>query len=168
MALSLKDESVIDQWSTIVDSAAGHGTEVLDDIKRRLEASEIPGECTWELEEVQSGGFLTRTKREFLVVRLKEFKDYRIYVAARDYGTHLDVCRFVAVQPGVLKRVMTETMGHDPMAMSGPTNILVAQDLRAWVTVVHHAVLDAVEALLDRRGQKHHLKRESQGALAVW
>lgn len=168
MALQLKDESVIDQWSTIIDGASGHAIEVLDDIKRRLEAGDIPGECTWEVEEVKSGGIFGGTQREFLVVRLKEFKDYRIYIAAREYGAHLDVCRFVAVQPGVLKRMMSETMNQASTALSGPSNILVAQDLRAWVTVVHHAVLDAVGALLERLGEKNHLRRESQGALAVW
>lgn len=168
MGIALDSESVIDQWSTIVDGAAGNATEVLDEIRQRLEAAEIPGECTWEVEEVKSGGFLTRTRREFLVVRLKEFKDYRIYVAARDYGSHLDVCRFVAVQAGVLKSMLAEKIGGDKNSLSGPTNILVAQDLRAWVTVVHHAVLDSVEALLSRLGHESHLRRESQGALAVW
>ena len=168
MGSALESDSVIDQWSMIVDSAAGNAADVLEDIKRRLEAAQIPGECTWELEEVKCGGFLSRTRREFLVVRLKEFKDYRMYVAARDYGTHLDVCRFLAVQAGVLKGMIAEKIGGDKTALSGPTNILVAQNLRAWVTVVHHAVLEAVEALHQRLGQKSHLRRESQGALAVW
>ena len=168
MGIALDSESVIDQWSMIVDSAAGNATDVLDDIKRRLESARIPGECTWDVEEVKSGGFLARTRREFLVIRLKEFKDYRIYVAARDYGVHLDVCRFVAVQAGVLKGMIAEKIAGDKTALSGPTNILVAQDLRAWVTVVHHAVLEAIEALDQRLGRKSYLKRESQGVLAVW
>jgi len=68
MAITIKEENILDEWSMILDQAAGHGDALLDDIQRRLEQAEIPGGCAWSVEEVQSATWLSRIKREFLVV----------------------------------------------------------------------------------------------------
>jgi hypothetical protein len=54
-------------------------------------------------------------------------------------------------------------------ALSAPKNILVHQDLRAWATVVHHAVLSSVEELMTKLGQdSSQLHRGSKGFLEIW
>lgn len=175
MAITLKEETILDEWSMLLDQAAGHGEAILDDVQKRLEAARTPGNPTWKVEEVQSSGLFSRVKREFLLVRLEQFKDYRMYVAARDYGIHLDVCRFLTVEPGFFKKAISEALSEklagvrEADFLSAPKNILVHQDLRAWVTVVHHAVLDAVEALMGQLGQDpSRIRRESKGFLEVW
>lgn len=169
MAITLKEETILDQWSMMVDRAAGHASKVLQDIDQRLRAAEIPGGCTWETQEVKSQGWLSKVRRDFMVVRLEQFGDYRMYIAAREYGVSLDVCRFTTVEPGFFKKHLAERMTGTAEALSAPKNILVEQDLRAWVTVVHHCVLDAVGSLMDSVGQdKSKIKRESKGFLEVW
>lgn len=170
MAVKLKDETILNQWSMLVDGAAARGHEVLDDIRERLKRAAIPGNCTWDVEEVESGGMFSKTRREFLIVKLDQFPDYRTYIGVRPYGTHLDCCRFLTVEPGFLKRQLSQAImpGKDTL-LSGPTNLLVEQDLNAWVTVVHHAVLDSVKALMGKFGQDPAgLRRETKGFLQVW
>ena len=171
MAVKLKDEAILNQWSMLVDGAAQRGHEVLDDIQARLTAARIPGNCQWSVEEVESGGFMSKTRREFLIVRLDQFSDYRNYVGVRPYGTHLDCCRFLTVEPGFFKRQLAQALSPtvDGRAFSGPKNLLVEQDLHAWVTVVHHCVLDAVKALLTKVGQDPAgIRRDTKGFLEVW
>ena len=168
MAITLKEETILDQWSMMVDGAANRAQAVLDDVGRRLKAADVPGGCDWEVEEVKSSGWFAKVRREFLVVRLERFGDYRMYVAAGEYGAHLDVCRFLTVEPGFFKKQLAERFGGMD-ALSAPKNILVEQDLRAWVTVVHHCLLNAVGALMDKLGQdRGKIHRESKGYLAVW
>ena len=169
MGVTLKEENVLDEWSMLIDNGAGSGGELLDDIQTRLEQSQIPGGCRWSLEEVKSSTWVARVKREFLIVKLEQFGDYRIYIAARDYGRHLDVCRFTTVEPGFFKKKLAEKTTGVGAALSAPKNILIEQDLKAWVSVVHHAVLDAVGALVSKMGQDPaKIRRESKGYLSVW
>ena len=120
-------------------------------------------------EEVKSSGWFSKVQREFLIIRLEQFGDYRMYVAAREYGVHLDVCRFMTVEPGFFKKQLAERVGGSGDFLSAPKNILVEQDLRAWVTVVHHCVVDSVEALMGKLGQdRSKIRRESKGFLGVW
>ncbi len=170
MAVTLKEETILTQWSMLIDGAAQRGHEVLDDIQARLKAARIPGDCEWSLEEVQNGGMFNKVRREFLIVRLKQFSDYRIYVGVRPYGAHLDCCRFVTVEPGFFKRELSKAItGGEDRLLSTPKNILIEQDLSAWVTVVHHCVLDAIKALMSKVGQDPAgLRRETKGFLQVW
>lgn len=168
-SVTLKEETILNEWSTMVDSAGPHADRVLDSIQERLGDADIPGNCTWDVDEVKSSGWLSKVKREFLIVRLEQFSDYRMYISAREYGIHLDVCWFLTVEPGFFKRVISVQIGDSETAVSAPKNILVHQDLRAWVTVVHHAVVDAVKSLMEGLGQdKSLLRRESKGFLSVW
>lgn len=166
---TIKEETILDEWSTMVDNAAGNAQTVLDDIQRRLRESEIPGGCTWSVEEVKSSTFLSRVKREFLIVYLDKFKDYHMYISIRDYGVHLDCCRFLTVEPNFLKKWASIKLTGNAEALSAPKNILIHQDLRAWKTVVHYAVLESVEALMTKLGKNtKHLQRSSKGLLEIW
>jgi hypothetical protein len=170
MAVKLKEETILNQWSMLVDGAAGCVTEVLDAIQLRLMEADIPGHCTWRLDEVQAGGILSRVRREFLVVELEQFPDYRNYVGVRRYGKHLDLCRYLTVEPGFLKRQLSQAItGGDDRLLSTPKNLLHEQDLSAWATVVHHAVIGAVRRLHERLGRDPAgIRTDTKGFLQVW
>lgn len=169
MAITLKEESILNEWSMLLEKAAGSAPQLLEAIQKKLKEAQIPGECTWSIEEVKSSGWFAKVRREFLVVDLKEFKDYHMYIAARDYGVHLDCCRFLTVEPGFLKKFAAERLTGYADALSAPKNILLHQDLRAWVTVVHHAVVDSTEELMTKLGQDtKFLNRGSKGFLEIW
>jgi len=165
----LKEELILNKWSTLIDHGAGHADEVLDEIMRRLEEAQIPGDCTWSVEEIKSSTWIARVRREFLIVNLDQFKDYHIYIGIRDYGIHLDCCRFLTVEPGLLKKWISEKITGHIDAFSAPKNILVEQDLSAWATVVHEAVLASVKSLMNKLGQDPALlQRQSKGILEIW
>jgi len=169
MAITIKEETILDQWSAILDGAAGSNHQLLEDIRQRLAAAQIPGECTWEFEEIKSAGWLSKVRREFLVIRWKQFSDYRLYIGVRDFGVNLDVCRFLTIEPGAFKKFLSRNVAGDDAALSGPKNILVAQDLRAWLTTVHHVLLNSVDQLLAELGQDSSgIERKSKGMLEVW
>jgi hypothetical protein len=170
MPIHLKDETILNQWNMLVDGAAGRTIGLYDDIGERLRQARIPGEASWSLEEVQSGGFLAKVRREFLIVRLGQFKDYRNYIGVRDYGSSLSCCRFLTVEPGFFKREMSKAVtGGETRIFSTPKNVLVEQDLSAWVTVVHHCVIDAVKELVKTLGQDPlGVRTSSKGFLEIW
>ena len=175
MAITLKDESILNEWAEMIEGASGQGGALLDGIEARLRKAQIPGDCKWSLQEVKSAGLFSRVRREFLIVTTDEFKDYRIYISARDYGIYLEVSRFMTVEPGFLKGLVssaiTEKLGGqgDAATLSGPKNILRHQDLTAWGSVVHYAVVDAVSSLMEELGQDpSKLNRESKGFLDLW
>lgn len=169
MAITLKEESILNEWTMLVDHASGQAQSVLSDIQKRLQEASIPGECSWSVEEVKSSGWFAKIRREFLIVDLNEFRDYHMYIGIRDYGVHLDCCRFLTVEPGFLKKWAAVRLTGYADALSAPKNILIHQDLRAWVTVVHHAVIDSVEALMIKLNKDLKLiQRGSKGFLEVW
>jgi len=169
MALKLKDESILNEWAMVLDHAAGNSQAVLDDIQNRLKESQIPGGCSWSVEEIKSSGLFAKVRRDFLVISQEQFRDYHMYVGIRDYGVHLDCCRFLTVEPGFLKKFASEKLTGYADALSAPKNILIHQDLRAWTTVVHHTVVDSVEALMTKLGQDPKLlQRGSKGFLEIW
>lgn len=169
MAITLKEESILNEWSTMIDHGAEYGVAVVSGIQQRLNDACMPGGETCALEEVQSSGLFSKVRREFIIVRNEQFADYRMYIGIRAYGVHLDCCRFLTVEPGFMKKWASEKLTGVADALSAPKNILVHQDLRAWVTVVHHAVVDSVEAAMLKLGQDTKLlQRSSKGFLEVW
>ena len=166
-AVTLKEETIFDQWSMVLDNAAGNEDDLLVDIVTRFKKSEIPGRMTKS--EVKSSGWMSKVKRNFLIITNEQFSDYHMYISARDYGVHLDVCRFLTIEPGHFKKMLSSRLTGDAEALSGPKNILVEQDLRAWVTVVHHCVLGAVESMMKKLNQDtSEIRRESKGYLNIW
>ena len=169
MSITLKEESILNEWAMILDNAAGNSQTLLERIQNKLRESDIPGDCSWVVEEVKSSGLFSKVKRDFLIVSLEQFKDYHMYIGIRDYGAHLDCCRFLTVEPNFMKKWAASKLTGYADALSAPKNILVHQDLRAWTTVVHHAVVDSVEALMTKLGKDtKHIQRGSKGFLEIW
>ncbi|SYZ71874.1 hypothetical protein TRIP_C10073 [Candidatus Zixiibacteriota bacterium] len=165
----IKEELILNEWGTVVEHGAGHAQEVILDIHKRLLEAKIPGGCEWFYGLVKSSGLFAKVKRNFLLVNLREFHDYHIYIGIRDYGNYLDCCRFLTVEPGRLKRWLSSKITGYSDALSVPKNILVHQDMRAWVTIVHHIVIDALEELMTVLGKDPRLiQRGSKGFLEIW
>ncbi len=169
MGLKLKEESIVDEWTTLLQNAAGHARFIYEETQKKLAESAIPGGCTWSLEELKAGGWFSGVKREFLVVTIEQFKDYKALIGARDFDVHLHVSEFIVAEPGFLKRAVAQKLGDDPLALSRGSNILEHQDLVAWRAVVHRCLTDSVETLLQKLGQDPALlNTKSKGFLEVW
>lgn len=167
--ITLKEESIRQEWALMIENGAGNAQSMYDDIQKYLQESKIPGGCAWEIVELQSSTWFSKVRRVFLIVNLEQFKDYHIYIGVRDYGIHLDCCYYITIEPGLLKQIAAERMYNDTRALSAPRNILVHQDLRAWVTVVDRAVNLAADAVQIKLGQDPKTShRGSKGFLDIW
>jgi len=130
---------------------------------------DAPQAARFQAEVVKSSTWIQRVRRDFLCVTQDAFKDYKMHMGARDYGIHLDLCPFQTVDAGFLKALISGKVTGERTAIPGGANILKHQDLVAYVTVVHHCVLDAVEALMKELGQNPaRIDRKSNGFLEVW
>jgi len=173
MSVTLKDEKLLDTWGVVVEQAAGNQEALLRAINQLLEYSELPG-IQWQAVEVKPGMIkgLFGKKRDYLMVTNRALKDYRMYVGAREYGKHLDVSWFLTVEPGFFKRTFSKalTKGVSTNALSFLLDIFDRQDLRAYVTTVHHCcVRKAVEQLVSELGQDaSKFDWKSKGFLEVW
>lgn len=167
---TLKDEKVIDQWYSLIEDSAGSGDWILDKVEKNLAEFQAPG-VRWRKEPVQTGlikGLLGK-KRELLLVTNDALKDHKMYVGARDYGKGLSVSWFLTTEPGYFKKKFSAALTGNEKALSFALDLFDQEELRAYVTVSHHAVLEAVQALMEHRGQDFSkVNTTSKGFLEVW
>jgi hypothetical protein len=172
MAVTLKDEKVLDTWGLVMEGGAGHAAGLLQQVQDLLKFSELPG-ITWQKVDAQPGmikGWFGK-KREYLMVCSEALKDYRMYLGVRDYGKHLDVSWFLTVEPGFFKSAFSAMLAHGNInALSFNLDVFDAQDLRAYVTSVHHCcVIRAVEAVAGKINMDtSKFNWTSKGLLQVW
>lgn len=165
----LKEESILSQWSTLVQGGGKYGEWVLVTTCKQLKDAQLPRGCNWAMQEVRSSGLLQRVYREFLVVSWDQFPDHRIYVGVRDFGIHLYCCWYLAVEPDLITKWVSKKLTGLPLELSAPKNIMVDQDLSLWASVVHHALLDTIHELLQRLGKDMTTVHQgSKGFLEVW
>lgn len=137
-----------------------------------------------------------KRKREFLTVAHKYLKGYIAYISARDYGRQLAVSWYLTVQPtGFLKRILDKVPDIPVLqmvveislfpylmlarlfdfVMKGKRTVLPAElglfdteELSAFATTVHHALLGAVEELLKSLNQDtSKIDRRTNGFLKI-
>jgi hypothetical protein len=164
--MALKNESVVDKWNTLVVNGAGRDIQVMDAIADKINGAQMPG-VKVEKGSISLGMF--GGKRAFVTVAYQSLPDFRLYVGARDFGTHLDVSWYLTVQPRGFKRAFSKYSMGNPIAMSMQLDFFRQQDAQAFVTVVHHCVTDTVKELLDDLDQSPaNLNTQSKGFLSVW
>jgi hypothetical protein len=109
-------------------------------------------------------------KRNYLLVTNEGLRDFRMYIGARDYGNNLDVCWYLTCEPGLFKQTLSTllTKGTSEKALSFDLDIFEQQELSAFITVVHHCLLKALEKLMSKLGQDpSKIDRKSKGFLGV-
>jgi hypothetical protein len=161
-----RSESVIDSWSTIIENAGGQEKKLMDDMARVIGEAHIPyarlsrDDCTT--------GF-SGTKRDFLILRHDYYSQYRMFIGAKEYGTSLDVSWFLTLYINRLRARMLKIATGNPHAFSMQLDIFQQQDVRAFVSIAHHCVKHAVEALCGELEQTPvGLNTQSKGFLSVW
>ena len=165
--MAIRHEAVVDNWNVIIEQGAGRGHTLLTTVEQQIKESNLPNVSSG-MHDVSGGLF--GAKRRFLCVNHTHLRDYRIYIGARDYGTHLDVGWYLTIQPGFLKRNISKYTTGNPQALSWQIDFFSQQDLHAFVTVAHHCVKRATEVLfeelkLDPSGLSN---ARSKGFLSVW
>ncbi len=166
---TLKDETLSEVQFAIIRDAADQANQVIADIKKKLEASSMPLDCRWGVVEVKTKGWVSRVRRDFLIVELSEFPDYHTYISIRKFGTYLDCMRALTIEPGFVKKFLSKKLTGDEEALSAPKNILKHQDLNTWNGIVKDCMEQAIDELLDRLGRKPGLvQRGEKKFLDIW
>ncbi len=172
--ITLKEGKILDQWSTMIEQSQGHGEGLLQAVEANLQTSQAPG-VSWKRESVAPGMLkgLFGKRRDFLLLTNERFDDYLMCVGARDYGAHLDVSWYLTAST---KSTLVQTLAKVPgvgvaagaYAALQSLDVFDQQDLSAYVTVGHHAVVKAVEDLMSQRKlDLTRLDRKSRGLFAV-
>ena len=172
--ITLKEGKIIDQWSTLIEQCQGHGEGLLQSVEANLRSSEAPG-VSWKRESVAPGWLkgLLGKRRDYLLLTHERFDDYLMCVGARDYGTALDVSWYLT---GSTKSALVKALAQVPgvgvaagmYAALQSLDVFDQQDLTAYVTIGHHAVIKAVEELMRQRNlDLARLERKSRGMFGV-
>lgn len=164
-----KEEHIIERWSVLIT-----GEEVSKKIKavfskttENIQEVKTPKVELFEKEVIPS--FIRKLRgegRTFLVAENKYLKGYKMYIGAMDYGEQLFVSWYLTLEPTGLRRFLAKL----------PTTVLVVlmpilfpfylyvlikrktvhpadmdifdlQELSAYITTVHHALMDATEEI---------------------
>ena len=143
------------------------------DLKKRLEFKGkglkgfVKGVTGIEAIEDAAEAF-AKKKREYLMVTNATLKDYKMYIGARDYGNNLDISWYLTCEPNFFKKALSSLTTGSDKALSFALDIFDQQDLQAYVTVVHHCLLDAVsEIMLGLDQDPSKIDRKSRGFLGV-
>jgi hypothetical protein len=156
MATNMRNESVIEQWSTIVEGGAGHDKRIMGDVIKYITEAKIP-HTTFERDECQMGMF--GPTRDMLILKNEHLRAYRVFMGARDYGAALDVSWFLTYVPSGFRRKVT----------AQNLNLFTQQDLRAFASLSLHCMKSAIEELCEELQQSPPgLNSASTGFLQVW
>jgi hypothetical protein len=169
----LRKEQVRDSWSTLIENAQGKAEEVFRNAEVFIKGNNVPS-LVMEKKSI-SPGFVKSvlgSAREFLVVIYAgnfRIKPYQIFVNARDFGNNLDVSWYMTYRPSMWQALasLTPFVGAASQALSD-LDLFDQQDLRAYGTVVHHAVQKSVDTLMfDLKQDPSKMDRKSRGFLGI-
>ena len=165
--IKLKEEAIIDRWSVLIDEAQGKEKEIFREMQKSLKEREIPKiEVAPKKVSPSLIRKLTGQARTFLVVKNTYLKGYLMYVGASSYGKQLFVSWYLTLEPGALQKFLAELPWFIQIILL-PIVILVSiynrfkgktvrpadmdifdlEELTAYVTTVHHALLDTTEQI---------------------
>lgn len=183
----LSEDNIIDRWSSLIEGAQGKGPAIFSTVQKRIESLEAPNLHIAE-QKMTSGGLIGSQKRIYLMAKNKRLKGYYMYVGAMDYGKQLFVSWYLVQEPTGLMRfikIITSTALSSviflPFTISGialekfqgklsPINLDVfdMEELTAYVTTGHHAVMDSVESLMGEFNQDFtKVETRSRGFLNI-
>ena len=168
----IKEEEIIDRWSVLIGEAKGRGKEVFRLTKQNLEALQVP-----KIKIVQkeiSPTWLRKLRgqtRTFLVVENTYLEGYLMYIGASDYGEQMFVSWYLTLEATGLQRLLAKAPWPlqillfpllIPLAIynifkrktvaPAYMDLFDMEELTAYVTTVHHALMDAAKQVSETVG----------------
>jgi len=163
---------ILDNWSALIRGAQGQKDKVISKTKELISVSKAP---SIEMKEEKVGPGLAPTTfgetREFLIVadrRNLKLGNFKAYVNANDYGDGLFVSWYLTYMPDVWQVLASLIPGARKAVGLDELNLFNKQDLTAYVTCIHHCMLEAVEKLmLDLNQDPSKIDRRTRGFLGI-
>ena len=147
---------ILDNWSALIRGAQGEGNKVVLATKELVEKSKAP---SIDINEEEVGPSLAATafgeKRPFLIIadrRNLKLGNFKTYINANDYGDGLFVSWYLTYMPDVWQVLISLIPGTRKAIGLDELNLFNRQDLTAYVTCVHHCMLEAVEQMMSGKG----------------
>ncbi len=171
----LGKEKILDNWFVLIDGARGRGSDVIKKTLEFIQKSRAPGITVEEVKVFPPGGwkflsgFFKRFDigRPYLRVVNEDLGKIDMYVGAQDYGENLYVSWYLVMEAGFFDRLFPSEKAARLWRTVGG-DILVEEELNAYVTCIHHCLLKAVEWLMTELGQDFSkVDRKSKGFLGV-
>ena len=109
--------------------------------------------------------------RDFLIVTNRvnaKLSNFKTFVNANDYGESLFVSWYLTYRPDFWHALLMLLPGVKKVLSLDELNLFNKQDLTAYVTNVHHCLLEAVEKMMEGKGQDtSKIDRKSKGFLGI-
>lgn len=172
MIIAMRKAEILDNWSALVRGAQGQRDKIISATKELINISKAP---SIEMKEEKVGPGLAPTTfgetREFLIVadrRNLKLGNFKAYVNAGNYGDGLFISWYLTYMPDVWQTLVSLIPGTRKAIGLDELNLFNKQDLTAYVTCVHHCLLEAVEKLmLDLNQDPSKIDRKSRGFLGI-
>ena len=163
---------ILDNWSALIRGAQGQRDKVITTTKELINISKAP---SIEIKEDKVGPGLAPSAfgetREFLIVadrRNPKLGCFKAYVNANDYGDGLFVSWYLTYMPDVWQTLASLIPGAGKVIGLDELNLFNKQDLTAYVTCVHHCLLEAVEQMMTGKGlDTSKIDRRTKGFLGI-
>lgn len=163
---------ILDNWSALIRGAQGQRDQVITTTKELINISKAP---SIEIKEDKVGPGLAPSAfgetREFLIVadrRNLKLGCFKAYVNANDYGDGLFVSWYLTYMPDVWQTLASLIPGAGKVIGLDELNLFNKQDLTAYVTCVHHCLLEAVDKLMLGMNQDpSKIDRRTRGFLGI-
>jgi len=161
-----------EEWSVLIRGAQGQRDKVISLTKELINVAKAP---SIEMKEEEVGPSLAPTtfgeKRAFLIVadrRSLKLGNFKTYVNANDYGDGLFVSWYLTFMPDVWQVLASLIPGARKVIGLDELNLFNKQDLTAYVTCVHHCLLEAVEKMMLGMDQDpSKIDRKTRGFLGI-
>lgn len=157
----LMRDQVVDRWDCLIDGGQERGSDIIASTTARITGQGLPSVSHTQQQLTASA--LRGDPRPFLVISQRansRLRPYKMYVNVRDYGTNLQVSWFLIYHRGFFERLKPNPL----VAL----NLFDEQDLRAYSTTVHHALIDGViELMLALDQDTSTLSRSTKGFLGI-
>jgi len=163
---------ILDNWSALIRGAEGQGNKVILATEELIDKAKAP---SIEIKEEEVGPGLAPTtfgeKRAFLIVadrRNLKLGNFKTYVNAKDYGDGLFVSWYLTFMPDVWQTLASLIPGARKVVGLDELNLFNKQDLTAYVTCVHHCLLEAVDkVMLELNQDPSKIDRRTRGFLGI-
>lgn len=172
IVIAERKADILDNWSALIRGAQGRRDKVISSTKELIAISKAP---SIEMKEEKVGPSLAPSAigetREFLIVsdrRNLKLGNYKAYVNANDYGDGLFVSWYLTYMPSAWQTVISLFPGTKKIIGFDEMDLFDKQDLTAYVTCIHHCLLDGVDKMMLELGQDpSKIDRKTRGFLGI-
>ena len=172
IVIGTRKAGILDNWSILIENAHGQRDTVISATKELIVESKAPSVM---ISDEKVGPSLALTSfgdtRDFLIVTNRvnpKLSNFKAFVNANDYGEHLFVAWNLTYRPDFLQALVMLLPGAKKITCIEDLNLFNKQDLTAYVTDVHHCLIEATEKLmLGMKQDPSKIDRKARGFLGI-